>query len=84
MRNWFNYGLYVCIFLFCFSFLINLIHNFDCLKEINQEEEITTFYELIDFNVKTEKFKKEKLIYKYVVYFIFFINIDHFEEILNY
>lgn len=84
MKSLIDYGLYVCLFLFILSFFINLINHFDDLKIINQEEEIMTFYELTDTDVKNEKFKKERLIYKYIIYFVFFIDIDHLEKILKY
>jgi hypothetical protein len=84
MKSLIDYGLYVCLFLFIFSFFMNLINHFDDLKVINQEEEIMTFYELTDTDVKNEKFKKERLIYKYIIYFVFFIDIDHLEKILKY
>ena len=84
MKSLIDYGLYVCLFLFILSFFMNLINHFDDLKVINQEEEIMTFYELTDTDVKNEKFKKERLIYKYIIYFVFFIDIDHLEEILKY
>lgn len=84
MKSLIDYGLYVCLFLFILSFCINLTNHFDDLKIINQEEEIMTFYELTDTDVKNEKFKKERLIYKYIIYFVFFIDIDHLEKILKY
>lgn len=84
MKSLIDYGLYVCLFLFILSFFMNLINHFDDLKVINQEEEIMTFYELTDTDVKNEKFKKERLIYKYIIYFVFFIDIDHLEKILKY
>ncbi len=77
-------GLYICICLFFIAFINNVITTFDDLKLINQEEDIITFYEMSDFTVKNEKFKKERLIYKYIIYFIFFYNLDHPERIIYY
>lgn len=81
MNNKIVIGLYICIIVFILSFVNNIIYNFDDIKLINQEEEITTFYELSDVNVKTKKFQKEKLILKYIIYFIFYYNLDHIEKI---
>ena len=64
--------------LFVISGINNFLRSFDILKEVNNDATLECFLYDVNPNVEIEKPFSEYIqtIFKYIIYFIFFYNID--------
>lgn len=68
-----------------FSFFNNIVLTFDKLKELTKNQEIEVFFQRIDDTVEVENAPTSyvKMIGKYILYFVFFYNIDDITSTLE-
>lgn len=84
-----NYKVTIIIILIILSFFNNLLNSYDYLKEINENIDVECFLYNIDNSVKIEKpfITKIKTFCKYLIFYIFFYNVDNpisAVEVMNY
>lgn len=80
-----NYKVLLIIVLVVVSFINNLLLGFDNLKKLNEDTDIECFLVDIDPNINIEKRyqKKLKTIYQYIIFYIFFYNINDPSSIID-
>lgn len=80
-----NYKVLLIIVLVVVSFINNLLLGFDNLKNLNEDTDIECFLVDIDPNINIEKRyqKKLKTIYQYIIFYIFFYNINDPSSIID-
>lgn len=73
-----NYKVLIVIILVCLSFINNLLLTFDNLKDLNKSSDLACLVSVVDPSIKVEEetINKVSLMYKYIIYFIFFYNIN--------
>lgn len=84
-----NLKVSIILFLIVLSFFNNLIKTFDNLKQLNKEIDALCFLVQVDNSIEVDKpfLSHIKTLYKYIVYFIFFYNIEEplsIIDVMNY
>lgn len=65
-----NYKILIILFLAIICFLNNLLINFDVLQEITENAEVSAL--LIDKSADIKPKKYFKMLYRYLVYYVYF------------
>jgi hypothetical protein len=77
-----KYLVLIVLFAVCFSFINNTLYSLDELQELTAQSDIAIFYSLVDVEVQTEDHYLG-LLFDYLVYFIFNINIKDVFSIIE-
>lgn len=80
-----NYKVLIVTILLLFSFFNNLLFGFENLKKINQHIDQECFLVNVNPQIEIDKpfIKQIKVIYKYVVFYLFFYNIEDPSSVIS-
>ncbi len=74
-----NFKVLIVTILVIFSFFNNVLLGFENLRTINEDLDQECFLQTIDASVKVEKpfIKNVKIIYHYIIFYLFFYDIEN-------
>lgn len=80
-----KYKVTILLVLLVFSFVNNLIIGFENLKNITENADEEVFFMMVDVQIEPEKPTQRyiKTIYKYLIFYIFYFNIDDLPSVIK-
>jgi hypothetical protein len=80
-----KYKVTILLVLLVFSFVNNLIIGFENLKNITENADEEVFFMMVDVQIEPEKPAQRyiKTIYKYLIFYIFYFNIDDLPSVIK-